>query len=91
MTTLPTINNNLSYEQIAQMTGQEMPSKSTSTLKVLKINRDFEDDDGNALPSGTFTVNTDVMPGAEQLSDIREVIEHEKVNCLFSDLNLIHQ
>ena len=59
MTTLPTINNNLSYEQIAQMTGQEMPSKSTSTLKVLKINRDFEDDDGNALPSGTFTVNTD--------------------------------
>jgi hypothetical protein len=59
MTTLPTITNNLSYEQIAQMTGQEMPSKSTSTLKVLKINRDFEDDDGNALPSGTFTVNAD--------------------------------
>jgi len=59
MTTLPTINNNLSYEQIAQLTGQEMPSKATSTLKVLKINRDFEDDDGNALPSGTFTINVD--------------------------------
>ena len=34
---------------------------------------------------GAFTVNTDVMPGAEQLAEIREVIEHEKVNCLFSE------
>ena len=34
---------------------------------------------------GALTVNTDVMPGAEQLSRIREVIEHEKVNCLFSE------
>jgi len=34
---------------------------------------------------GALTVNTDVMPGAEQLSMIREVIEHEKVNCLFSE------
>jgi zinc transport system substrate-binding protein len=25
------------------------------------------------------------MPGAEQLSKIRETIEHEKVNCLFSE------
>ena len=34
---------------------------------------------------GALTVNTDVMPGAEQLSETREVIEHEKVNCLFSE------
>ena len=34
---------------------------------------------------GALTVNADVMPGAEQLSEIREVIEHEKVNCLFSE------
>ncbi len=34
---------------------------------------------------GALTVNTDVMPGAEQLSEIREVIEHENVNCLFSE------
>ena len=34
---------------------------------------------------GALTVNTDVMPGAEQLSEIREVIEHEKVNCIFSE------
>ena len=34
---------------------------------------------------GALTVNTDVMPGAEQLSEIREVIEHERVNCIFSE------
>ena len=34
---------------------------------------------------GALTVNPDVLPGAEQLSKIREVIEHEKVNCLFSE------
>ena len=34
---------------------------------------------------GALTVNTDVMPGAEKLSEIREVIEHEKVNCIFSE------
>jgi len=34
---------------------------------------------------GSLTVNPDVLPGAEQLSEIREVIEHEKVNCLFSE------
>ena len=34
---------------------------------------------------GALTINADVMPGAEQLAEIREVIEHEKVNCLFSE------
>jgi zinc transport system substrate-binding protein len=34
---------------------------------------------------GALTVNTDVMPGAKQLSIIRKVIEHEKVNCIFSE------
>ena len=34
---------------------------------------------------GAFTVNTDVMPGAEQLAEIREVIEHDKVACVFSE------
>ena len=34
---------------------------------------------------GAFTVNTDVLPGAEQLAEIREVIEHEKVTCVFSE------
>ena len=34
---------------------------------------------------GAFTVNTDVLPGAEQLAEIREVIEHDKVTCVFSE------
>ena len=34
---------------------------------------------------GAFTVNTDVMPGAEQLSEIREIIEHDNVACVFSE------
>ena len=34
---------------------------------------------------GALTVNPDVLPGAEQLSEIREVIDHEKVNCLFAE------
>ncbi len=34
---------------------------------------------------GALTVNPDVLPGAEQLSEIREVIEHKKVNCLFAE------
>ena len=34
---------------------------------------------------GAFTVNTDVMPGAEQLAEIREIIEYDKVSCVFSE------
>ena len=34
---------------------------------------------------GAFTVNSDVMPGAEQLAEIREIIEHDKVSCIFSE------
>jgi len=59
MTSLPTIHKGLSFEQLAQITGQEMPPKNNNSLTVLKINRDFEDDNGNPLPSGTFTVNVD--------------------------------
>jgi len=39
----------------------------------------------NVSVLGAFTVNTDVMPGAEQLSEIREIIEHDKVSCIFSE------
>ena len=34
---------------------------------------------------GALTVNPEALPGAKQLAEIREVIEHEKVNCLFSE------
>ena len=39
----------------------------------------------NVTVLGAFTVNTDVMPCAEQLSEIREIIEHDKVSCIFSE------
>ena len=39
----------------------------------------------NVKVLGAFTVNTDVMPGAEQLAEIREIIEHDKVTCVFSE------
>ena len=39
----------------------------------------------NVKVLGAFTVNTDVMPGAEQLAKIREIIEHDKVACVFSE------
>ena len=35
--------------------------------------------------TSVFTVNTDVMPGAEQLAEIREIIEHDKITCIFSE------
>ena len=34
---------------------------------------------------GAFTVNPDVMPGVKQLAEIREIIEHDKVACVFSE------
>lgn len=34
---------------------------------------------------GALTVNPEILPGAKQLAEIREVIEHEAVNCLFSE------
>ena len=32
-----------------------------------------------------MTLNTDVAPGAKQISEIKEIIEHENVKCLFSE------
>ena len=34
---------------------------------------------------GALTVNPEILPGAKQLAEIREIIEHEAVNCLFSE------
>ena len=34
---------------------------------------------------GALTVNPEILPGAKQLAEIREVIEYEAVNCLFSE------
>jgi len=34
---------------------------------------------------GAMTVNPDVMPGAEQIHEINEVIEHDNVSCILSE------
>jgi len=34
---------------------------------------------------GAMTVNPDVMPGAEQIHEIHEVIEHNNVSCILSE------
>ena len=36
-------------------------------------------------PMKLYFSDTDVMPGAEQLAEIREIIEHDKVSCIFSE------
>ena len=39
----------------------------------------------NVSALGALTLNTDVAPGAKQISEIKEIIEHENVKCLFSE------
>ena len=34
---------------------------------------------------GALTVNTDVQPGAKQISEIKELVEHRKIKCIFSE------
>jgi zinc transport system substrate-binding protein len=59
-------------------------SKSTASIVFHDAYQYFEERyDVNIL--GAFTVNTDVMPGAEQLAEIREIIKHDKVTCVFSE------
>jgi zinc transport system substrate-binding protein len=59
-------------------------SKSTASIVFHDAYQYFEERyDVNIL--GAFTVNTDVMPGAQQLAEIREIIEHDKITCVFSE------
>ena len=59
-------------------------SQSTSSIVFHDAYQYFEKR-FNVNVLGAFTVNTDVMPGAEQLAEIREIIEHDKVSCIFSE------
>ena len=59
-------------------------SKSVSSIVFHDAYQYFEER-FNVKVLGAFTVNTDVMPGAEQLAEIREIIEHDKVACVFSE------
>ena len=59
-------------------------SKSTASIVFHDAYQYFEER-YNVNILGAFTVNTDVMPGAEQLAEIREIIKHDKVTCVFSE------
>ena len=82
----------------ANRMGQGVIENIDKLLKDVKseLNKDFKsivfhdayqyfEERFNVTVLGAFTVNTDVMPGAEQLSEIREIIEHDKVSCIFSE------
>ena len=58
MTTLPSVTNEISFEQLAGIIGQDQPSSGGGmSLALLKINRDHEDDNGRSIPAGSFFVN----------------------------------
>ena len=59
-------------------------NKSTPSIVFHDAYQYFEER-FNVKVLGAFTVNTDVMPGAEQLAEIREIIEHDKITCIFSE------
>ena len=54
MTTLPTINDKVSFDQLADVIGQDAPTTNSIGHTILKINRDNEDDDGRAIPPGSW-------------------------------------
>ena len=53
-TNLPTTIEEISYDEIAELTG--MPQTSSNYITQLRINRDPEDDDSNSLPLGNYCV-----------------------------------
>ena len=74
------------YKEIDKLTSdvESNLSKSVASIVFHDAYQYFEKR-FNVNILGAFTVNTDVMPGAEQLSEIREIIEHDKVSCIFSE------
>jgi len=79
-------NLNKAHNDIDKLTMEVMTelNKSTSSIVFHDAYQYFEER-FNINILGAFTVNTDVMPGAEQLAEIREIIEHDKVACVFSE------
>ena len=39
----------------------------------------------NIKAAGALTLNPEVLPGAKQISEIQELIEHDSVKCIFSE------
>ena len=61
--TLPTINSEISFEQIATVIGQhEVQNTPNAGLSFLRINYNSEDDNERPLPVGSWTVTTENGP-----------------------------
>ena len=74
------------YKEIDKLTRDVESSLSKSVASIVFHDAyQYFEKRFNVNILGAFTVNTDVMPGAEQLSEIREIIEHDKVSCIFSE------
>ena len=74
------------YKEIDKLTNDVTAELNESTASIVFHDAyQYFEKRFNVNILGAFTVNTDVMPGAEQLAEIREVIEHDKVACVFSE------
>ena len=74
------------YKEIDKLTNDVTADLNESTASIVFHDAyQYFEKRFNVNILGAFTVNTDVLPGAEQLSEIREVIEHDKVACVFSE------
>ena len=74
------------YKEIDKLTNDVTTELNESTASIVFHDAyQYFEKRFNVNILGAFTVNTDVLPGAEQLAEIREVIEHDKVACVFSE------
>ena len=79
-------NLNKALKDIDKLTMDVMTELNTSTPSIVFHDAyQYFETRFNVKVLGAFTVNTDVMPGAEQLEEIREIIEHDKITCIFSE------
>lgn len=56
-TELSTINSTISNEDLMKLTGQDQGSGPKSFLPRLKINREYETDEGDQVPPGTYSLS----------------------------------
>ena len=74
------------YKEIDKLTNDVTAELNESTASIVFHDAyQYFEKRFNVNILGSFTFNSDLLPGAEQLSEIREVIEHDKVACVFSE------
>ena len=86
--------NSATYKKNSEKAVNDIEKLINATKKELKKNISFIvfhdayqyfEKEFNVSALGALTLNTDVAPGAKQISEIREIIEHDNVKCLFSE------